>query len=161
MIDESVPNRPLSAAALACVAGAGSLAKYASPWPTPCYLAELIPFPCPRTRFKPFQAIFPHIDRALTRFTLDGWRLTTAQSLTELTHRHASKRFLSDYTIGPNALPGVPRPTLDKTKDCLVPPVWGEQRASRLGPCGYRSYGIRRGTTFERGHRVRGTQRSK
>jgi hypothetical protein len=134
MIDESVPTRPLPATALAWVAGARSLAKYAAPWPMPFYLPECIPFLRARSQFEPFQAILPHLDRALIEFTLDGWSLTTARRSADLTYRRTSNYFLSDGIIGPNNLPRISRPPLEASKDRMVPPVWGEQRSFRLGP---------------------------
>jgi hypothetical protein len=165
MIDASVPNKSLPTAAptaaLAQVAEARSLAKYAALWPTPFYLSAPIPSLRARSRFKPFQAILPHIDRALIQFTLGGWSLTTAQRLAELTSRHTSKCFLSDCTIGPNNFPGISRPALDESKDCMVPPVWENSAPADWGRKAVDLTGLEEEPLLKEGHRVRGIQRSK
>ena len=161
MINESVPNRSIPTAALAQVAGARSPTTHAVPGPTSFYPAERIIILRAPSRFEPFRAIFPHIDRPLIHFTLDGWSLTTAQRLAERTSRHTSKRFLSGCTIGPNNLPGISRPAPDASKDRMVPPVgensappgWGRE-AVGLG-------GLEEEPPLEEGHRVSGKPRGK
>jgi hypothetical protein len=134
MQDESAPNKPLPGADSAWVTGASLLVKYAGPWPIPFYLAGRIRFLYARSRRQPSKAIPPHIERALAHFTAEGWNLTTAQRLAQLTYRHTSKRFLADYSLGPNNRPGISRPTLDESREGTMPPVWGERRSARLGP---------------------------
>jgi hypothetical protein len=156
MIDEIIPNGRLHRAVSLRVVGSRTRPKEGHPPPKPFGLAGRVASLYARSQLKLSQAIFPHINGALTQFTSKRWSLITAQRLAQLTHRHISKRFLSNYPIGPNSLSGISRPIMDEFKDRMMPPTWGELRSSQLGPWGCRSCSIRRGVAFEGGASSRG-----
>jgi hypothetical protein len=152
MIDEIIPSRHLHVVAAPRVVSGRTRLKEGRPRPTPFGPAGRVASLHVRSRLKLSQAIYPQIDGALTQFTSQRWSLLTAQRFAQLTPRHISKRFLSDYPIGSNILLGISRSVImDEFKDGMKPPSRGELRSSRLGLWDHRFSSIRRGINFKRG----------